>query len=482
MSKEKSATPRKFGMLDNISYAAGDFGCNMSFALKGTISIFWTQYMGLSPVLMAALLLVVQVWDAINDPLVGAWFDADHKKRKMNKFLSYILIGSIGLIISGALVFLPLPNVSSLAKCILFVAGYVLWDAFYTVANVPYGTMLSAITDNAGERASLSTWRGLGSVIANILTTVLIPVLCYNAANELLGERVFIAALIMGVIGFGCFIFMIKTTVIRVDDDFKASEEKPKFNVFKAVANFFKNRAAVGVTLAVVAMFLGMQSASAAVTVLFQSYFKNAQISGVVSAFAMIPFIAFAPFAKKLANKYGKKEITVVGGVVSAIGSILMLILPIKPDGTGLILYTVCSFLNSMGLGILSCLCYSMVADAIEYNHWKFDSYDDGTTYSIHSFFRKLAQGVGPSAVLVIMGVLGYNEANAGNQTAEVALNMRYLVPALYLFCAVIVVVAVLFIYNIDKAKLDEMNEALAEKAKAAEKKREFEKQYEYTE
>ena len=62
---------RKFGLLDKVSYAAGEFGCNMSFALKGTLTIYWTQFMGINPGLMAGLLLLVQVWDAINDPLIG---------------------------------------------------------------------------------------------------------------------------------------------------------------------------------------------------------------------------------------------------------------------------------------------------------------------------------------------------------------------------------------------------------------------------
>ncbi|MBO5852137.1 MAG: MFS transporter, partial [Clostridia bacterium] len=60
---------RKFGMQDKVSYAAGDLGCNMSFALKNTIMfVFWSQFMQLGETLYATLLLVVQIWDAINDP------------------------------------------------------------------------------------------------------------------------------------------------------------------------------------------------------------------------------------------------------------------------------------------------------------------------------------------------------------------------------------------------------------------------------
>ena len=89
---------RKFGIRDKLAYAAGDLGCNMSFALKSTVQIFWTQYMGVSLEAMAVLMMIVQVWDAINDPLIGSLVDADKKTYKRNKFLQYIFVGSIGLI------------------------------------------------------------------------------------------------------------------------------------------------------------------------------------------------------------------------------------------------------------------------------------------------------------------------------------------------------------------------------------------------
>lgn len=92
---------RRFGILDSISYAAGDFGCNMSFALKSTLAIFWTQFMGLE-IWYSLLLIIVQVWDAINDPIIGSMIDADKHKYKRNKFLTYIRAGSLGLLVAGA--------------------------------------------------------------------------------------------------------------------------------------------------------------------------------------------------------------------------------------------------------------------------------------------------------------------------------------------------------------------------------------------
>ena len=448
---------RKFGIRDSIAYAAGDLGCNMSFALKGTMSIFWTQFMGMD-LWYALLLIIVQVWDAINDPLIGSLIDADKHNYKRNKFLTYIWAGSIGLIIGGACCFLPFPTAPTWAKFIIFIAGYVVWDAFYTVANVPYGSLLSLISNDVKDRASLSAWRSIGSIFGNMLPMVILPFIIYDSNNNLIGERVFIAALIMGVLGFVCFQFMIKNTEIRVDTSVTLNEEAPKFNVFKAFGNFMKNRPAVGATIAAMGMFIGMQGATTAVTVIFQSYFKNVQISGIVQLFAMIPIVVFTPLARKMVAKYGKKELATFGSIVSIVAGLGLFIITPNNTNLDLIIYIVCQLFFSLGLGIYSTVSWAMRGDAIDYNEWKFGTREEGTVYSLHSFFRKLAQGIGPSLVLVIMVAFGYVGANEGNQLWEVAVNMRYIVAATFLFSAILQFVGLGLVYNLDKKTLAKMN------------------------
>ena len=453
---------RKFGAIDNIAYAAGDFGCNMSFALKGTMALFWTQFMGMD-LWYSLLLVIVQVWDAINDPLIGSIVDADKHVYKRNKFLQYIWVGSIGLIVGGALCFLPFPNLPMIAKAIIFIAGYVLWDAFYTVANVPYGSLLSLISNDPGDRASLSAFRSIGSLVGNMAPMVILPFIIYDANNNLVGERVFFAALLMGFLGFLCFQFMIKNTEIRVNIDVALKEEAPKFNVVKAMGNFIKNRPAMGATVAAFGMFIGQQGASTAVQVMFQSYFKNSQVSGLVSAFAMIPILLFTPLARKMVTKYGKKELATIGAIASCVACGLMLVLPITPDMTGLAIYIVCMLLNALGLGIYSTVSWGMMGDAIDYNEWKTGNREEGTVYSLHSFFRKLAQGVGPSIVIALLGVLGYvSELGTTGQTAEMAHRACWLVAALYMFSAVMQFVGIGLVFNLDKKTLTKMNEELA--------------------
>jgi len=506
---------RSFGMRDKIAYAAGDLGCNMSFALKGTVQTFWLVYMMLETGLLSLLLLAVQIWDAVNDPLIGTMIDNDKHNYKHGKFKQYIFIGACGLLVGGAAVFLPFPNANVIVKAVLFILGYIIWDAFYTVANVPYGSMLSLVTEDVGERAQLSTWRSIGSMIGNLLPNIILPMLIWQKVTYdgtdsfldkivipegftkeqfltnpitgeayqlgekilspetgkqveiLLGNRVFFVALIMGILGFIAFMFMLKFITIRVDErTVKTNEGGEKFNILNAFGKFMKNRPAVGATLAAMGMFLGMNAATTANTIMFATYFNMASMSGLVQMIGFLPMFIFMPFITKIVKKYGKKEASVAGTIASIAGGVVMLIFPLISNvSLALVVYLIGLVVFGLGMGVYTCVSWAMMGDAIDYNEWKFGTREEGTVYSLHSFFRKLAQGIGPSLVLLIMGWLGY-EAKLGTigQSATTSHNMCWLVAGLYMFSAVVQFIGLAVIYNLDKKTLEQMTEELAER------------------
>lgn len=215
-------------------------------------------------------------------------------------------------------------------------------------------------------------------------------------------------------------------------------------------------------------MFLGMYGAGTASTVMFQAYFKNARISGVMQMVTMLPMFLFMPFIAKIVRRWGKQEAASFGAIFSVAACLLMLVLPITPDGKGLAIYLICPIINGVGMGCYTCVSYSMMADAIDYNEWKFGTREEGTIYSLHSFFRKLAQGVGPSIGLVVATAMGYVAALGPEQPAEIALKMRYLVAAMYLLSAVLEFVGIRFVFNLDKKTLGQMNEELDARRSAA--------------
>ena len=530
---------RKFGIRDKLAYAAGDLGCNLSFGLKGTVQTFWLVFMFMETGLFSILLLIVQAWDAINDPLIGSLIDSDKRKYKMGKYKTYIFIGALGLLVGGAAVFLPFPNAPVIIKAILFIIGYVIWDAAYTMANVPYGTMLNIVTEDAGERTQLSVFRSIGGAIGSMIPGIILPMLIWEkvtypengaqglwerlatslegtgitigdlthvpnipniffdenkndiagklyeigdkvfspltgAQFEILhGEKVFWAALIMGALAFVCFMFMLKNITIRGNEYAQLNQEGgKKINLFKSFGTFMKNRPAVGCTLAAMGMFLGMQSASTANTIMFATHFGKASLSGVVMAVGFAPMFIFMPFATKLVKKFGKKEVASIGSIAGLVGGGILCVFPLFPVNLQLIVYMIGLVFFGLGLGFYNCVSWAMMGDAIDYQEWKFGAREESVVYALHSFFRKLAQGVGPAAVIAIMGtaLIGYEEKlGTIGQSAQTAKNLCWLVAALYMFSAICQFVGVAIIYNIDKKTLEKMTSDLTERRAATE-------------
>lgn len=171
-----SQADRPFGMRDKIGYALGDFGCQMSFALiTAYLADFYTQYIGLTEATWAIIIIFLKIWDAVNDPIMGGIMDSRRISAK-SKYKPWIRIGSFGLIVSGALAFLPIPHASYAMRVIVCVVTYLAWDIFYTLVNVPYGTLNSAISADPNERTQLSTYRSIGAG-AGGLVTLLLPFL-----------------------------------------------------------------------------------------------------------------------------------------------------------------------------------------------------------------------------------------------------------------------------------------------------------------
>ena len=221
-----------------------------------------------------------------------------------------------------------------------------------------------------------------------------------------------------------------------------------------------KNRPAVGCTIAAMGMFLGMQSASTATTIMFATHFGQASLSGVVMMVGFAPMFIFMPFATKLVKKYGKKEVASIGSIAGLVGGAILLAFPLCPRNIQLVVYMAGLVFFGLGMGFYNCVSWAMMGDAIDYQEWKFGKREESVVYALHSFFRKLAQGVGPAAVIAIMGtaLIGYDEKlGTIGQSAQTAQNMCWLVAILYTLSAVCQFVGVALIYNIDKKTLAQM-------------------------
>ncbi|MBQ1346378.1 MAG: MFS transporter, partial [Erysipelotrichaceae bacterium] len=199
MKKEKTLK-----LKHKIGYGLGDCGGVMTFALmSSTFSMYCTDALGIKPGTIAALLLIWNIWDFINDPLMGAYIDKSYARSNSlkGKFRPWILRSAPLLCVT----FIALWSVPSLFEglarlCLLF-GLKILYEGAYTMFNIPMGSLLSSMADTDEERASLSSARGIGSAAATLIALFIMPLFLkrYGESNAV-GYA--IGAAVCAIIGF----------------------------------------------------------------------------------------------------------------------------------------------------------------------------------------------------------------------------------------------------------------------------------------
>lgn len=444
---------RPFGMRDKIGYAFGDMGCNFSFQLVSSyMYLFYIQCIGLSAKHWAWIIIVSKVWDAVNDVIIGSMVDRTHIGKK-SKFMPWISIGSIGLVVFSIMIFTPVSGFSDAGKILWCLLSYCLWSVAYTMINVPYGSLHSVITDDPKQRTTLSTFRSIGAALPAVLVMIL-PKVVYKD-NVLSSERLFIVSIVFSVAAFFTFFALRKMVTERVVREDKVE----KVSYISTVKSFFTNRAMVGITIATVAVVIFYNSSMSVNNLVFQFYFNDAEKSSLAMIASYLPLVAFMPFASNISAKIGKKKLLSVSGLVSVIAGIVMLLLPITPDMKGIIIYVIGLMFVNTGCCVFQIIVWAMVADCIEMSYRKKGVREEGSLYAMYSFFRKLSQGIGSAIVALALSSVGFVES-ATVQTAEASKNIKNLYIVLLIIGLSIMTLSMKFVYNIGFKEEQEFNNA----------------------
>lgn len=451
---------RPFGIRDKIGYALGDLGCNLSFSLISAFMLdFYTQYIGIPGAIWSVIIIVTKVWDGVNDPIMGGIMDSVRIGRSGSKFKPWMSIAAIGLTVTGALVFLPVPNAALWLKVTLCIVTYLLWDICYTLMNVPYGSLSAAITADPLERTSLSTWRSIGAAIGGGIS-MLLPLLLYDDNQNLNGDILIWVALAMGAVALVVYILCIKMTTERV---VVPPERREKINYLKTLKGFITNRPLLALCLASFASIVFFLSGTQTAKWLFQIHFHNTDMISVATIISYLPMVFFIPFTSKLVAKFGKKYSVGMPFALSIVAAVVMLCIPIPGNQTGMIIYIVGLMLIQSGGGMFNLITWAMVNDCIDYQQLKTGMREEGSVYAMYSLFRKIAQGVSLSLPLLCMQAVGYNpQADPiGNQDPGVPEAMVKMSIGLMLIGAVIMFVSFMLIYNLGKKEVADMQAKL---------------------
>lgn len=442
---------RPFGMRDKIGYGLGDFGCNMSFAfINNYLMVFYVTCMGIKAKHFAVIILLAKIFDAINDPIIGGICDAS-KPGKDGKFKPWIKWASLPLLVSSILMFIYAPNAPYALKIAMCLGLYCVWSVAYTSVNVPYGSMQSVITTQSDERSSLSTWRSVGAMLAQIPVMILLPKLVYDSNTSNPRGNVFIYIVgVMGLIGFVSFILLRKLTTERVEPTVNNVQ---KFNYFKTLASFFKNKPMMGVTISSVAYLALMMTVTNSMQYVFMCYFKNTKIIPIATIIAGLPIGLGIVITKPLLKKFTKKQLCTYPFAISAVAAGIATFVRFDNPYVwitfiGVSMFGTCFYLTLM---------WALVADCIDYQEEKTGRREEGSIYATYSLFRKIAQGVGASIIALSLDLTGYSEKlDALSQAEGVPEKIYTMTGVLPLIGALICLCSMHFLYNIKDKKSEE--------------------------
>lgn len=466
---------RAFGMKDKLGYLFGDFGNDFTFILSTMIlSKFYTDVMGVSAAVIGTIMMLARFVDAFTDVAMGRICDRS-KIRPSGKFKPWILRMCVPVAIASFLMYQSgLAEFPTTTKVVYLAITYILWGSFcYTGINIPYGSMASAVSSDPGDRQSLSTFRTMGGMLAGMVIGILLPILAYDKVEladgtfkeTLNGPKVTLAAGVFSILAILCYLLCYKLVTERVRVE-PTGEKGP--SVGQMLKSAFTNRALISIIVASIVMLLAQLTMQNMAAYIYPDYYNNATAQSASTMLMMVGMILAAIFAKPLAKKFGKAEISVVSNLFAA--AVMLLIWVIRPESVWV--YCGLQMLCWLGLGVFSMVSWALITDVIDYSEIKNGVREDGSVYAMYSFARKLGQALAAGLSGWLLTAIGYNSeaASEGLKQTENVLsgifNISTLVPALGFLLLGLVL---WFWYPLHKKQVDANVETLKAKHEKAE-------------
>ncbi len=459
MANTNNSVPA-FGMKDKLGYMFGDFGNDFTFILSSSFMLkFYTDVMGVSAGVVGLLMMAARFVDAITDVTMGQIVDRS-KPTKDGKFKPWIKRMCGPVAIASFLIYQSgFANMSMGFKTVWMVITYILWGSiFYTSINIPYGSMASAVTADPKERADLSTWRTIGATLAGLVIGAGTPMVAYEVVNGntvLSGSRMTIIAGVFSVCAIICYLLCFNLVRERIP----VEANNQKLEVGKLLKSLVTNRSLLGIIAAAILLLLGMLGMQGMAGYVFPNYYGSASAqsaSAIVGSIVML--VICAPFASRLAAKFGKKELSVVSCACGA--AVYLVCLIVRPQNP--YIYVVFYALAYIGLGFFNTVIWAMITDVIDDAEVKNGVREDGTIYSVYSFARKLGQAFSSGMIGALLSMIGYTQATAFDpEVTNGIFNLSCIIPAAGLAA---VALALLFIYPLNKQRVDENVAELAKR------------------
>lgn len=451
-TNEVATSKEKMDKGSAFAYVLGYSGTNVIwYMINNYLMLFYTDVVGLTAAAISTIMLVSRVWDAVNDPMMGAVVDRTH--TKWGKFKPYLAIGAPFLAIFNILTYTvwPLEGITKVLVCLLCYIGV---GMAYTVIQVAINGLVNRLANDPQIKMDIISMAQVGSsIIQTILGACAMPLILYFSQSDVAnGRGYFLATIVFSLVALPMFWFCaarcreVKDTETLKVESGKKAEKVPLSKSLKAV---MKNKQ---ILICVIVVFIGATSQIARMSLLSYyliycagAYAYIAPTFTIISLMQMIGNL-FLPLATRKVGKIRWLKITMV---INA-GAILFLFFA---PSTNIPILLFCSGLYGITNSATS-ICYSMLCDSIEYGDYMYGTRDDALAFSFQSFGVKVAQALTGSVSVLLLAAIGYVAGADQAPATQAGINaIVNLMPSILGFLALVPMA----FYKLDEKVMDKV-------------------------
>jgi GPH family glycoside/pentoside/hexuronide:cation symporter len=466
-------TSQKVTVFEKVGYSLGDLAANLVFQTLITyLAYFYTDIYGLKNTDASIVMLTVGLVAAfVFNPLIGLL--ADRTNSRWGKFRPWILYTAIPLGVVALLAF-STPHFSYKGKLIYAAVTYTFLLLMYASSNLPYAALSGVLTGDMGERNSISSYRFVAVMFAQFFVQVfMLPIIEYAGHGD---KAAGIESVMTWMAAIGTIMLLI--TFITTRERIIPTLEQ-KSSIKDDLSDLSKNRPWLIMLVLTILVFITLAMKGGSYVYYFNNYVDKASLTkfigpltsalsgiginffgsdpvsagfGLFNAGGIIFMIVGISLSKKLADKYGKRDVYKYG-LLTATLFVLIFIL-FKPDNV--ILMFVSQILHGFSYGITIPILWAMIADVADYSEWKTNHRATAIIFSAMMVGLKAGLSIGGALVTWILSLYGYisiESAVAGQEIVQpetVAAGAKMLV-SVYPSIPFLIGAGLLFFYVIDK-------------------------------
>jgi Na+/melibiose symporter-like transporter len=484
------STSQKVSLVEKVGYSLGDFAANLVFQTLITyLAYFYTDIYGLKNTDASIIMLTVGLVAAfLFNPVIGIL--ADRTNSRWGKFRPWVLYTAVPLGVVAFLAFTT-PDFTYKGKLIYAAVTYTFLLLLYASSNLPYSALSGVITGDMGERNSISSYRFVAVTVAQFFVQVfMLPVIEFaGKGDKAVGIEIVMSWL--AVIGTVMLLITFFTTRERI-----IPRAEQKSSLKDDLTDLSKNRPWLIMLVLTILVFITLSMKGGSYVYYFNNFVDKEALAtfiqpvfnalssvgitffgsdpvsagfGLFNAGGIIFMIVGISLSKKLADKYGKRDVYKYGLLVSTFFILVFVFF----NPTSIVLMYVAQVFHGFFYGITIPILWAMIADVADYSEWKTGRRATAIIFSAMMVGLKTGLSIGGALVAWILEMYGYIPKESGMigqeivQPGTVAEGARLLVsvfPSIPFFIGV----ALLFFYVIDK-KMEVQIETDLKKRRAVE-------------